>query len=186
MTQQNIETIIQENTELHTKVSVLEEELENVQRQLAWLKKQIFGRKTEQASVIMEDGIQFSFFNEEIEEETEKQISVAVPAHTRKKRRTHDDRMSSLEVKEVLHRVDNMVCEKCGAPMKVIGTEKAYDELVYIPAEFFIRRHIVETAKCIECGKHEERDAANKNDIEKCNIVRAAVPDQLFPGSFCS
>ena len=30
MTQQNIETIIQENTELHTKVSVLEEELENV------------------------------------------------------------------------------------------------------------------------------------------------------------
>lgn len=79
-----------------------------------------------------------------------------------------------------------MVYEKCGAPMKVIGTEKAYDELVYIPAEFFIRRHIVETAKCIECGKHEERDAANKNDIEKCNIVRAAVSDQLFPGSFCS
>ena len=53
MTQQNIETIIQENTELHTKVSVLEEELENVQRQLAWLKKQIFGRKTEQASVFI-------------------------------------------------------------------------------------------------------------------------------------
>lgn len=101
MTQQNIETIIQENTELHTKVSVLEEELENVQRQLAWLKKQIFGRKTEQASVIMEDGIQLSFFNEEIKEETEKQISVAVPAHTRKKRRTHDDWMSRLEIKEV-------------------------------------------------------------------------------------
>ncbi len=186
MTQQNIETIIQENTELHTKVSVLEEELENVQRQLAWLKKQIFGRKTEQASVIMEDGIQFSFFNEEIKEETEKQISVAVPAHTRKKRRTHDDWMRRLEIKEVLHSVDNMVCEKCGAPMKVIGKEKAYDELVYIPAEFFIRRHIVETAKCIECGKYEERDAANEKDIEKCNIVRAAVPGQLFPGSFCS
>lgn len=55
-------------------------------------------------------------------------------AHTHKKRRTHDDRMSRLEIKEVLHRVDNMVCEKCGAPMKVIGTDKAYDELVYIPA----------------------------------------------------
>ena len=45
MTQQNIENIIQENVQLHTKVSVLEEQLENVQRQLAWLKKQIFGRK---------------------------------------------------------------------------------------------------------------------------------------------
>ena len=41
MTQQNIENIIQENVQLHTKVSVLEEQLENVQRQLAWLKKQI-------------------------------------------------------------------------------------------------------------------------------------------------
>lgn len=125
MTQQKIETIIQENTELHTKVSVLEEELENVQRQLAWLKKQIFGRKTEQTSVIMEDGIQLSFFDDEIKEETENQINVAVPAHTRKKRRTHDDWMSRLEIKEVLHRVDNMVCEKCDAPMKVIGTDKA-------------------------------------------------------------
>lgn len=95
MTQQNIETIIRENTELHTKVSVLEEELENVQRQLAWLKKQIFGRKTEQASVIMEGGIQLSFLNEEIEEtEADSESGVAVPAHTRKKRRTHDDWMS--------------------------------------------------------------------------------------------
>ena len=64
MTQQDIELIINENTQLHTKVSVLEEELENVQRQLAWLKKQVFGRKTEQSSVIMEDGIQLSFLNE--------------------------------------------------------------------------------------------------------------------------
>ena len=31
MTQQNIENIIQENVQLHTKVSVLEEQLENVQ-----------------------------------------------------------------------------------------------------------------------------------------------------------
>ena len=30
MTQQDIELIINENTQLHTKVSVLEEELENV------------------------------------------------------------------------------------------------------------------------------------------------------------
>lgn len=34
MTQQKIELIITENAQLHTKVSVLEEALENVQRQL--------------------------------------------------------------------------------------------------------------------------------------------------------
>lgn len=187
MTQQNIENIIQENVQLHTKVSVLEEQLENVQRQLAWLKKQIFGRKTEQASVIMADGIQLSLLNEEISETEDKSENhVAVPAHTRKKRRTHDEWMNALEIKKEFHKVENMVCEKCGAPMKVIGEDQAYDELVYIPASFFIRRHIVQTAKCTECGKHEERDAENETGIEKCNIVRAEVPAPLFPGSFCS
>lgn len=187
MTQQNIENIIQENARLHTKVSVLEENLENVQRQLAWLKKQIFGRKTEQASVIMADGIQLSLLNEELSETEDKsENNVAVPAHTRKKRRTHDEWMNALEIKKEFHKVENMVCEKCGAPMEVIGEDQAYDELVYIPASFFIRRHIVQTAKCTECGKHEERDAENKTEIEKCNIVRAEVPAQLFPGSFCS
>ena len=101
MTQQNIENIIQENVQLHTKVSVLEEQLENVQRQLAWLKKQIFGRKTEQASVIMADGIQLSLLNEEISETEDKSENhVAVPAHTRKKRRTHDEWMNALEIKK--------------------------------------------------------------------------------------
>ena len=124
MTQQNIENIIQENVQLHTKVSVLEEQLENVQRQLAWLKKQIFGRKTEQASVIMADGIQLSLLNEEISETEDKSENhVAVPAHTRKKRRTHDEWMNALEIKKEFHKVENMVCEKCGAPMKVIGED---------------------------------------------------------------
>jgi len=123
--------IIQENARLHTKVSVLEEQLENVQRQLAWLKKQIFGRKTEQASVIMADGIQLSLLNEEISETEDKsENNVAVPAHTRKKRRTHDEWMHALEIKKEFHKVENMVCEKCGAPMKVIGEDQAYDELV--------------------------------------------------------
>ena len=76
MTQQNIENIIQENVQLHMKVSVLEEKLENVQRQLAWLKKQIFGRKTEQTSVIMAGGIQLSLLNEEISETEKNQLAL--------------------------------------------------------------------------------------------------------------
>lgn len=187
MTQQDIELIINENTQLHTKVFVLEEELENVQRQLAWLKKQVFGRKTEQSSVIMEDGIQLSFLNEnEYNLNKENAEPVIIAEHTRKKKRTHDDWMNSLEVREVTHKIENMVCEKCGAPMQKIGEAKAYDELVYVPAEFYIRRHIVETAKCTECGKFEGRDKQYENDIEKSTIVRAVVSDQLFPGSFCS
>ena len=156
MTEQKIELIINENVQLHAKVSVLEEELENVQRQLAWLKKQVFGRKTEQTSVIMADGIQLSFLNEdECGAENENTVSVTVAEHTRKPKRTHDDRMNRLEIREVTHTVENMICEKCGAPMKKIGTDKAYDELVYVPAEFCIRRHM---GKALRMSySHEEK-----------------------------
>ena len=49
---QNEPSLVQENAALRSRVSVLEEELALVQEQLSWLKKQIFGRKTEQSSVI--------------------------------------------------------------------------------------------------------------------------------------
>ena len=59
-----------------------------------------------------------------------------MPEHKRKKKRTHEDWMSELPVLEVLHKEEHPVCENCGAEMKEFDDEKAYDELVYIPAKF--------------------------------------------------
>ena len=70
--------------------------------------------------------------------------------------------------------------------MKEIGSDKAYDELVYTPGKYFIRRHIVKSYKCPKCGENPENDAKNKKDIEKCNIRRAEYPKPMIPGSFCS
>ena len=56
MSEHEIQNILQENTALRSKVAVLEEELALVHQQMEWLKKQVFGRKTEQISVIMGGG----------------------------------------------------------------------------------------------------------------------------------
>ncbi len=65
MSEQNtVQNMAQENAALRSRVAVLEEELAFAQDQIAWLKKQIFGRRTEQASVIMDD-LQLSLFPEE-------------------------------------------------------------------------------------------------------------------------
>lgn len=51
--------------------------------------------------------------------------------------------MSNLTIKEVKHEEEHPVCEKCSAKMTEIGEEKVYDEFVYVPGEFYVRRHIV-------------------------------------------
>ena len=51
-------------TALQNEITVLKEQLALMQEQFEWLKKQVFGRKTEQTSFIM-DGTQLSLFPEE-------------------------------------------------------------------------------------------------------------------------
>ena len=173
------QNLAQENSALRNENAVLKEELALANQQLEWFRKQIFGRKTEQTSVIMDGGVQLSMFGD-IEERSVPKETITVPAHERKKKRTHEDWMSSLEIKEEYHKIDNPVCEICGAKMVEIDKEKAYDELVFTPAKYHIRRHMVHKYKCPECGeKPEERD-------EPCHIIRAPYPHAMIPGSYCS
>ena len=194
MTEHEIEKLIADYTalrndykELSAKYATMKEEFALMQQQMDWLRKQMFGRKTEQTSVIMEGGTQLSMFSDENENKSEKaEKAVTIAEHKRKKKRTHDDWMSDLPVEEVVHEEENPVCEKCGSEMKELGPDKAYDELVYTPAKYYIRRHIVKSYKCPKCGENPENDANHTDDIEKCNIRRAEYPKPMIPGSFCS
>ncbi len=58
----NYISLAQENAVLRNKVAILEEQLALLHEQFEWLKKQVFGRKTEQTSVIMGNDTQLSFF----------------------------------------------------------------------------------------------------------------------------
>lgn len=183
----NEQLLAQENAALRNENAILKEQLALLQEQLDWLKKQVFGRKTERTSVIMDGGTQLSLFPEEKEQAVSvPEKTITVPEHQRKAKRTHDEWMSNLPVKEVRHEEDDPICEKCGAQMKEIGEEKVYDELVYVPGEFYVRRHIVKKYKCKKCGLNPENDANHTNDIEKCNIRCAAYPQPMIPHSFCS
>ena len=179
--------LAQENAALRQKVTTLEEQLAHLQEQFDWLRKQVFGRKTEQTSVIMDGCTQLAllpFENEQAVSVWEK--TVTVPKHQRKAKRTHDDRMQDLPIEVKWHTEEHPVCEKCGAEMKEIGEDKAYDELVYVPGKFFVRRHIVKKYKCTKCGQDPARDAEYPDEIERCNIRSAAYPKPMIPHSFCS
>ena len=111
--------------------------------------------------------------------------STEVAAHKRKAKRTHEELAENLPVEEVLHPVEDRVCEKCGSEMVPMGKEKIRDELVYLPAKLYVRRHFAEVVKCVSCGKDESRDSVQA-DVEPCSIRKAAVPEAMLPHSFCS
>ena len=77
-------SLAQENAALRSRVAVLEEELALIQEQFAWLKKQVFGRKTEQSSVIIDNGQQLTLFPEEQEQSVKPaEETIIVPQHSR-------------------------------------------------------------------------------------------------------
>ena len=116
MTEQEIQKLAADYAALLSEYAALKEEIALMQQQNDWMKKQLFGRKTEQTSVIMEGGTQLSMFSDENEKKPEpSEEVVTVAEHKRKKKRTHDDWMSHLPVQEVTHEEEHPVCEKCGS-----------------------------------------------------------------------
>ena len=148
----------------------------------------VFGQKSEKTAVVMENSDQLTLFNEAEENANRNTIveeSEVISSYRRKRKRTKDELMKDLPVEEVVHKVEDRICDKCGSEMVTVGKEFVRDELVFVPAKLFVRKHYAETIKCTACGKHESNDA-KLNDIEKCNFRKADVPQALMPHSFCS
>lgn len=136
-------------------------------------------KKTEQTSVIMNEGSQLSMFPEEMKAGSLSSETVAVPEHKRKKKRTHNNWISKLSVEEIINEESDPECDKCGSEMEEIG-EDNYDELIYTPAELHICRHIIKKYKSTKCGMNPDIST------EPCNIIHAKHPEPMIPHSFCS
>ena len=165
-------------------IADLKDEIEELKRQLAVLKRAAFGQKSEKRSVETNSD-QLSLFNEAEKEqsvsEREEEKSVVVNGHSRKKKRTRDEIFKDLPVEEVIHKADTDVCPECQSPMQTIGKEYVHEELVYVPAKMFRRKHYVEVVKCPNCGEYTE-----KSTNDKTVIVKGKAPETVLPKSYCS
>lgn len=167
----------------------LKNENAELKQQLALFKKAVYGQRSEKTEYITEDGGQLSLFNEaeqaENRKEREAEQPVVVPSHTRKPKRTHEELAAELPVEEVVHVAKERVCPVCGAELMPVGKEFVRDELVYVPARLFVRKHYAQVLKCVSCGTDERADA-RLPDVAKQRFVKAAVPTPMIPHSFCS
>ncbi len=162
--------------ELTAEIDDLRAENEWLRHQVDFLKKSVFGSKSEKKVFHnTEDAEQLTLFNEaETEARCEEPEEITVPEHKRKKKRSRAEILKDLPVEEVVHEVEDKTCDKCGSEMKTVGKEFVHDELVYVPAKMFIRKHYVEVVKCTSCGKDESKDA---------ELDYADPAQLLFPGA---
>lgn len=147
-----------------TKIEGLEEEVSDLKQQIAFLKKALYGQKSEKSEVVLENAEQTCLFDEAEANENRKAQTVTVAAHARKAKRTHEETFANLPVEEVIHEVEDRACPECGTEMVTVGKEFVRDELVYVPAKLFVRKHYAEVVKCPVCGEDESVDA-NRSDV---------------------
>lgn len=180
---EKIAELAERNAALTEENAALKEELSQLKEQLSWLKKQVFGRTSEKTKTLIEDVNQISMFNEtEKEAETTlKEETIEVASHKRKAKRTHEEIMKDLPVEEVVHKAEDRTCTECGSEMEVIGKEFKRDELVYVPAKLFVRKHYAEVLRCRKCSDNENGDIVKPEVIRKASVTEAVIPH-----SYCS
>jgi transposase len=164
-----LEAKLKEKNELEVKVKQLEE-------QLRLLQHNRFGTSSEKTL----PG-QLELFNE-IENESNPEIPEpeleSITYKRRCKKRGHREAMlENLPVETIEYRLptEEQVCSCCGGALHEMSTE-VRQELVYIPAELIVKKHVRYVYSCRHC-EHEEIETP---------IKTASMPKPAIPGSLAS
>ncbi len=140
-----------------------------LEEQLAWLKRQIFGKKSERIVDTNPEQLKFEGFENIDPPKTETQT---IPAHQRKKRTsTGKDTIQlpdDLPVETTVIDIpdEEKICKETGVPLQKIGEEVSH-KLAHRPGSYFLKRII-------------RPKYAHPNQEEK-GVVTAPMPDSLLP-----
>ena len=164
-----LEAKLKEQNELEAKLKWLEE-------QLRLLQHKRFGASSEKTL----PG-QLELFNEvekESNPELPEPVLESITYQRRRKKRGHREAMlENLPVETIEYRLptEEQVCSCCGGALHEMSTE-VRQELIYIPAELKVKKHVQYVYSCRHC-EHEEIHTP---------ITTAPMPKPAIPGSLAS
>ena len=176
--QADYESLKNQNAELSAKLEEAYQNIDNIMSQLDWLKKQVFGQKSEKTQYLPFEA-QLPLSGEDMPAPSmEGEQIVTVKEHTAHKRekKTYEELFANIP-KEVKDCPGPTICPKCGAETKHIGWEDGRVELKYVPASFTLIQYRLETCKCPKCriGK----------DV-KTRFLKGEAPAAFLPGCYCT
>ena len=174
------------NKQLDQENKDLKAEIAELKRQNQFMKKVIYGPRTEKKKTVLpeEDQAMMNLFDEaeteakpnqpEVEEE-----ETTVKTHKRKKRQPllRKDLVDKLPHEEEILSVaeDDRVCPKCGTAMSYLGKTKVRTEVRIIPAQIKVVDIYQEAYECRNCRKDGQS-----------TIQKAVVPKPVLPHSYVS
>ena len=161
---------------LQETVQSLKEENSLLMEENKYLKRKLFGPKSEKASSVSSQ--QLSFFDE-AEKECEKELLEEI-TYTRSKARHKGEiklKLDELDHVKELYDVEekDRVCDLCGSKLYKVGEELIRQEVVYEPAKLYVRDIYRNTYECRKCRKKG-----------KVFMLKAATPKPVIPHSYAS
>lgn len=174
---------------LQIQVEKLEEANKLLQEQLSWLKKQLFGQKSERFIPDNNDILYFPGFSPELSKEAAPEEKVIIPAH--EKRKAKSTPINTISFPEDLpveqHIVDLPEEEKydsSGTPLMCIG-EDVSRKLAKKPASYFVKEFV--RKKYAVVGSSEEgikTGSLPDSIISRCAVDESVLADVLVK-KFC-
>lgn len=140
-----------------------------LEEQIAWLTKQIFGKKSERIVHANTEQLEFDGFEAPIQQVVETQT---VPSHERKKRTSNGKDTiklpEDLPVETIVFDIPEVekICKETGIALQKIGEEVSH-KLAYRPGSYFLKKII---RPKYAYPKQEER-----------GVITAPMPDSLLP-----
>ena len=150
-------------------IESLQAENAYLKEQIAWLLKQLFGKKSERVVDANPEQLQFDGFESAVQKKPETQT---IPAHQRKKRSsTGEDAIklpNDLPVETTIIDIpeEEKVCKETGVPLQKIGEEVSH-KLAHRPGSYFVKRIV-------------RPKYAHPKQEEK-GVITAPMPEALLP-----
>jgi transposase len=175
----------QQNKELSKKLDQSLKQNKELVEQIRQLNKLLFGSKTEKSKYnapdgqtsLFDDDSSFFSYSEHTEEQSQQKIIYTVERKVTNRKRRNDSLHDGVEVEEIHHHPENIICECCRGKMVEIGSTVVREEAEFIPARMKKIQHIEHAYGCIKC----------KNDTyQTTQINRGKAPQPAIQRSIAS